>query len=231
MQLNTFTFNNTNSQKYNVIMSDPFPTYQKAKKRTQSINIPGSSGTLYKKTDEYEEKVIVINCIAKDRQYINNIKQWLDGSGDLILGTQPDKKYKAEIIDSIEFTDTLLRKGYTFTLKVNVDPFLYPITNEKIEITETGTVINNNGNVPSIPFIRIYGSGTVAIAIGSQMLEIKNVTSYVDIDGMFGVYKNNVSYDKYTTGTFPIMLELGKNTISYSDNVTMLEFYPNTKYL
>lgn len=231
MRINEFVWNGTNCNKYKIIVVDPFPSYVKAKKRTKSINVSGVSGSLYINSDEYEEKEITLNCVCMDKSQIDNIKQWLDGTGELILGTLANRKYKAEIIDGMEFNSILTRVNYTFKVKFMVEPYLYAITDEVIEITQNNTNINNHGNVPTSPTMRIYGNGDVAIMINNNMLEIKGIKAYVDVDGILGVYKGNVSYDNVTSGEFPIMLDVGENEILYSDNVNKIEMKTNIKYL
>ena len=97
---------------------------------------------------------------------------------------------------------------------------------ETNEISSSGIVLNNFGSYESKPLIKIYGSGNITVNAGNKSFTINNVSSYVSVDSEIKeCYKDNVNFGKNMTGDWPVF-SIGKNTISWSGNVTKLEVTP-----
>lgn len=229
---NYFVWKGIDSRKYNVFLVDPFPPEQRATKRVEEINIPGMNGSLYIDSGTYEQKKFTLNVLIKDNTYLPKIKEWLQGFGELVLGTKPNYKYKAIIYDGITFKETLKPYNNVFSLSVEADPFLYQVNDFPLIITTSGTTVFNSGDVVTSPFIKVYGNGNITININTNTISVTNVSNYINIDCETGaVYKDNTSYEKYTTGTFPIVLNKGSNTLTFSSNITKIELKTNLKFL
>lgn len=229
---NYFIWKGIDSRNYNVTLIDPLPTTQRAQRRVEEITIPGMNGSLYIDAGTYEQKKFSLNVLIKDNVYLPKIKEWLQGAGDLILGTQPNYKYKAIIYESIDFKETLRPYNNVFTVAVEAEPFLFPVNDLMLNVTVSPSNLYNTGDVITYPFLKVYGNGTVSISINTNNLTITNVSNYINIDCETGaVYKDNTSYEKYTTGTFPIVLNRGANTITFNNKVTNIEIKHNLKFL
>lgn len=163
-------------------------------KRRQTEYIQGRDGAYIFDSEGFEEKEIIIKCtfvadISFDarRYYARQIAKWLSAeSGDLILDSEADKKYKARIDNSIAMTfDSSLD---TFTISFKCYPIAFSIfenienltwdeaamiwsfadmTWDIIDIEKSFTVtgattiiVQNLGTYEVLPLIKLSGTAT-----------------------------------------------------------------------
>lgn len=208
------------------------PPIQKPKMRTSVIKIDGRDGDIVDKLG-YESYTRAIT-IGLTRNYnVDEITNFFNGSGDMILSNEPDKVYKAEILDAISYERLIrFRKA-----KVNVrfqpyktlldePPFILNVTDQ------TSFKVANKGYETSKPIITLYGSGDVSLSInGLDSFNINIDDEFVVIDSIKeDAYKNNISKNRMMTGAFPI-LQSGINTISWVGNVTKIIVEPKSRWL
>jgi phage-related protein len=94
----------------------------------------------------------------------------------------------------------------------------------KIILTQSGTLYNEG--LASNPYIKVVGSGDIAININNQKLILKGVEDYVEVDTeLYNCFKGNVNQNNKMYSDFPV-LEEGKNEISFTGNVSQLEILP-----
>ena len=95
--------------------------------------------------------------------------------------------------------------------------------------------VNNIGLEPSKPIITLYGTGIVEIAIdtyGKFQVDIGD-EGHLTVDSMLEeCYKDNVLTLKNRNmgGEFPI-LNVGKNIITWTGNLTKIEIKPMSRWL
>lgn len=213
------------------MLVDPLPKYIRAEKVVEEIEVPGKDGVLYVDTNTYGKKQLVLNVYIKDNKYLHKIKKWLQGYGDLTVGTQPHFKYRAYISESISFDRFYRNSSNYFQVVVDVEPFLYPIKEYPIEATGM-TLISNIGDIRTSPILRVFGNGDLSFAINGKSVSVDDVSGYIDIDCEIGaVFKDDISFENNTTGEFPLFLQVGDNVLTMNSNVTKIEVQPNTKYL
>ena len=99
---------------------------------------------------------------------LDAVGDWLDGAGELTLGSLPGYAYRAQVINQIPFTRLLQGNGgyMCFTPIFRCQPFRYEATPcADIVYTQPGEIVNP-GNVDARPLIRVEGSGDVMVQAG-----------------------------------------------------------------
>ncbi len=156
------------------------------------------------------------------------IDNWLlnTKSKELFYSADESKTYKVKQI-KISETKTTSRIIRRFTATFICNGLKYMTSGLKTKtITTSGMVLNNFGTYESRPMIKIYGNGSITVSINSSNFKIQNVTDYVTIDSEIKeCYKDNINFGRNMTGDYLVFF-IGKNTISWSGNVSKLEITP-----
>lgn len=236
-----FTFGGKNSfDDYNILISQR-PSLPSARRRVNYIDIPGRDSSFRYDEGTYEDITIAVECSIKDDNIPNKldeIKAWLfsAGEGELIFSFQSDKKYKAQVVNSIDFKQ-VYNITSSFVIIFNCRPFKYSVSSSSITITSGGGItIVNEGTLISKPIIKAYCTGDGSFKINNRevLLSSVNVQSitldseleeayYIDSETMINA--NNI-----ITGEFPI-LDIGNNNITFAGGVNKLEITPNWRWL
>lgn len=230
-----FIFKGINSLDMGINISS-FPQLIKPKRQFQQLQIPGRSGSLYLDNNTYESYSINIGCVIspfnENKKDLQEIMQWLSGTGDLILSYDRDKIYNAYIFDGIAISDVIYNFP-NFMVSFIVEPLKKHINykNDIIEIIEP-TTIYNKGMVASYPIITIYGNGNVSLTVNEQIFNIQNINEFITINSeIMEVYKNSENQNnKYNNFSFPIFTEQ-KNTVSFSGDITKIIIDPNFRWV
>ena len=233
--MNYFIFRGINSNSIKGLIVQELPQIVKAKKRFNKTEIEGLDGDILEELGyEAYDKTIKIG-ITKECD-IDELINWLDGSGQLILSNEPTKYYNVEIVDSINFERLLRYK--TATIKLHTQPFKYLVNEENLaeEIEEQTTVnIENKGYIDSKPIITIYGTGNIQINLNNNKVfsvDMKD-DEYITIDTIKeDAYKGVVLKNRQMIGDFNnIRLQPGQNTITWTGNLTKIEIEPKSRWL
>lgn len=210
------------------IMVNKLPQFERPHADIEKIVVQGRDGFLTNNLGTYQSIVKSVEC-SLDNGNIDDVCSWLTGSGEVIFSNEPDKKYKATIINKIPFSK-IIPTFHTFIVQFECQPHKYSISNNKITLTTSGTKIYNKG-ADSRPVIKIYGTGNIDLTINSNIIHLTNVVDYVTIDSeLMDCYKDTVLKNNYMNGEFPVLIK-GYNTISWTGTVTKIEVTPNWRYL
>lgn len=99
----------------------------------------------------------------------------------------------------------------------------------------TDLVIRNTGNYISKPTMTIYGSGTINFSLNNNQIFVINLGSegYITIDSsQMEAYKNGVLKNRLVTGNYDnFVLDVGKNDISFTGDVTRIEIENYSRWL
>ncbi len=88
-------------------MVSEYPAISRPKERVNQITIPGRSGVLMLPESDlpvYEPVLRTAQCWVRPDADIDAICAWLQGSGSVVFGNEPDHSYDARIINQIEFS-------------------------------------------------------------------------------------------------------------------------------
>lgn len=210
------------------------PPITKPKMKTSITKIDGRDGDIIEELG-YESYTKSIG-IGLARNYdIDRVMKYFTGVGELIISDEPDKVYKAQIIEKIDYERLIRFK--TAVVKFYTQPYKY-LKDEKSIIldinNETSLKITNVGLEKSKPIITLEGTGTIEISLnGFNLFKYvfpENETKVV-IDSLEEeAYLDNVLKNRNMLGSFPIF-EVGENTISWSGNLTQISIEPKSRWL
>ena len=207
----------------------------KPKRRGDEVTIPGRNGVLTIDEGCYEGYTLSVECGKRGTEQLGDIVTWLDGSGDLILSTEPDKVYRARISNAISIADVIYLYN-SFLVQFKVFPFKYSVNairSHADDLTLTApTSIKNKGTVYAEPTITVYGSGNITLTINDRSFVLLSIDKSITIDSeRMEVYKGAVNANnKYAAMDFP-RFEVGMNTIRWMGRVEKVEIVPNWRFL
>lgn len=232
----SFNFGNKNSYEDFGILISQRPSISSPKRRVSKISIPGRNSNLIVDEKTYDDITLSVECSVKDNDNIMNklddIKAWLfeSGESDLIFDFQSDKKYIAQVVNSIDFK-VVYKYISQFPIIFNCRPFKYETEMNMIEMAKEGIILNP-GSMYSDPIIKIFGSGDITLNINSEVIKLKQVKEHIILDA---VHQNCYSEDienlnSNMSGEFP-KLQTGENNISWTGAVYKVEVTPNWRWL
>lgn len=208
--------------------------YDAAERDIEFISVPGRNGDLVKDNGRYRNISLPYGlALAKqdNRPFpdlVASIKHWLSGSEYNILWDSYDPRYfrYAAVEGGLNINSEIKNYG-EFTVNFNCKPYRYSFDGQKpVEIPYTGAQIFNPENMPSLPYIKIYGNGNISLSINSETITLSNVSDYIELDSeTMNAYKGINLLNSSMTGDFP-KLAPGVNTISYLGEVTGVEIVP-----
>ncbi|MGF7186640.1 putative phage tail component-like protein [Desulfitispora alkaliphila] len=232
-----FSFGGKNSfSDYGIVIATR-PTIPSPKRRVNHIDIPGRNSSIRYDEKTYEDTTILVECALKSSENllgkIDEIKAWLFNAGenDLIFSFQPEKKYIAQVVNAINFTQ-VFKYTSKFPIVFNCRPFKYAVLNQPLNITESGASINNPGTLESLPIISVYGLGDINLIINDRQIELTDVDNKIiinsEIEDCYDDGFNNLN--SKMNGAFPT-LKIGQNIIQWTGNVEEVEVLPNWRWL
>lgn len=214
-------------------------TFSSAKRTENYIKIDGLDGEVDNSdgtfTNVVQEFPFVIRSFDSDSQKVaNDITNLLNQDNnwhELIFGGDPDYVYIAKYSDSLNLERTLSSYGKAI-ITFNLKPYKY--LKSGLNAITLPTSIKNNTTRTAKPIIRIKGTGTITIKIGSSQLSLKNVDEGVIIDsraqtitslnGAFNRYNNMTSYPFPTIG-------VGNQVITTTGTITECTITPRWEVL
>lgn len=227
-------------QDFGIIISKR-PNLPAPKRRVSYIEVPGRDSSLRYDEGTYEDITLAVECTVKGEsimERLDAIKAWLFSAGesDLIFSFQPDRKYRAQAVNAIDF-----KQGFKiisqFVILFNCSPFKYAVNNTPVTITTgLGTTLLNQGTVASRPVIKVYCTGNGSFKINNREVTLEDVSadSVILDSGLEEAYYFEsgimVNANNQLSGEFPV-LDTGNNTITFSGGVTKLEITPNWRWL
>ena len=141
------------------------PPISKPKMKTTITKIDGRDGDIIEELG-YESYVKSIKVGLAKNFDINQVIKYFTGSGELIMSNEPNKVYKCQILDKIDYEKLLRFK--TAVIKFYTQPYKYLKNEPEIDLnigSETSIVVNNQGLEIAKPIITLNGSGYVEISV------------------------------------------------------------------
>ena len=224
---------NKNSNSISGLIISELPPISKPKMKTNITEIDGKDGDVvdYLGYKSYNKSI----SIGLTKNYdIDEIIDYFNGSGKLVLSNEPDKYYNAQIIDGIDYNKLINFKKAIVKFYVQPYKFLLNESSYILEIvTETSLNVLNKGIEKSKPIITLYGTGEIEILINSNSIFSVNMGTdeYITIDSeKEEAYKGAVLKNRQMLGSFP-ELNSGTNVISWVGNLTKIEVAPRSRWL
>ena len=177
-----FVFNGVDSRAMGVRVIS-YPPILRANLRATTVTLPGRAGELtqIEGVDIYEPYTRAMN-IASAGASLQTALNWLRGSGTMILGNEAGFVYNVRLDAQLQL-DKQYKGMWSGSLQLRCEPFKRSTeAASDIEITASGTTINNLGNVPAKPRITLTGSGAATLTIGGKTLTFASLTSGTVVD-------------------------------------------------
>ena len=225
--IGSFIFKGVDSSDYLIV--NVLPPIYKAAKDITIIEVPGRDGFLTEDLGSYKSITKSVECTIRDLSQIDYICSWLTGSGEVVFSNELTKKYKAVIINQIEFK-RVFANYRSFIIQFECQPHKYSLDNSIITLIATGAILNS-GSANSKPIIKVFGTGAITLTINSNVVSLTNIVDYVTIDSdLMDAYKDTQLMNNYMSGEFPILIS-GNNTISWTGTVTKVEITLNLRWI
>lgn len=226
------TFNGRSTHEFGIFISGE-STYSAPERNVTSQEVPGRNGSLLFDMGNFK------NISVKYPSYIvedlpSRIRDFLNYAGSLIGYQRLEDTYhpyefrmaRFKTNPSIDTAGYMNRSG-KFTLDFDCKPQRFLKSGEEAIEFSTDGIILNRTNFPSKPFIKVYGTGSGSIGVGSETISITNLDTYMDIDcEIMDAYKGAVNCNSYVSFTDDIVLNPGENNISFDGDITSIEITP-----
>lgn len=228
-----FIFKNIDSREVKGVIVSELPPITKPKMRVRIDTLDGRDGaeTVNLGFEAYTKTVKIGLTRGFD---IDNIIAWLHGKGDIQFSNEPDKYYRVEIHEQIDFERLLRFK--TAEVKFYTQPFKYSATERTKTVNVAGlktAEVRNAGNYFSKPIITFTGTGTVNVSVNGLQKCVLNLGAgesiTLDADKQ-EAYTGDVLKNRQMDGEF-ITLEVGKNTITWTGDLTKIEITNYSRWL
>lgn len=221
--INYIELNGEKSTNVKGLIIQSLPPITKPKIRTSTETIDGRDGDIVTRLGYAAYDKAVSIGLHGDFD-IDDAIAFFDSEGEVVFGNEPDKYYRYQILDQINF-ERLVRFR-TATVKMHVQPFKYDAVDRVFEAVGRSVTLRNRGNVASKPTVTVYGSGTVALSVNAVMvLTLAIGDGYITIDSEeMNAYHGDALMNRNVSGDYSdLKLNVGENVISCSGNVTEIK--------
>lgn len=218
--------NDKNCSDLKIVFSE-LPSIPKPVRNVEEKFVSGRDGSLIIDRGTYQNISIMLTGHAECKR--TELIDYFGTTGELKFETSPDRfwKYRVTAIDVKEVLDDGVLLA--FSINMSLGPHKYLVSGKSKIIGSSTLSLKNDYNANAYPFLKIKGTGTIGIIKnGIQILSIKDITDYVDIDCEADViHRNNVNYDNKAIGdTF--YLDANKTTeLKFTGNVSEVILIPN----
>lgn len=231
------TLNGTYSDSITGLVISELPPVSKPMIRTQVEEIDGRDGDIITKLGySAYDKTVRIGLMDADE--IDNVISFFDSSGEVIFSNEPDKYYRYQILNQIDFAQLLEIR--TADVVFHVQPFKYSATETDIEESYGGAdpktlSVTNSGNIDAKPKITITGSGTINLSLNSNQIFVIDMSgiSTITIDAeTMEATGGGVLRNRLVTGDYDaFVLQPGSNTLTWTGNITDIALARYSRWL
>ena len=226
--MNYFEFNGVRSSDFGLIISGK-DIYSAPAPDVSFVSVPGRDGDVLIDGNRFNNVTVSYDVAFRNvKGRAAAIKLWLCRAGYFVLtDTYQPAYFRMAAFSSNLKIDELIENVGRAQISFNCKPFIYSfVGRETITLTEPGTVTNPEA-FASLPYIKITGTGDIALFIGARAYDVRSVESYVELDSeLMAAYKDSVlCNDKINFTEFPI-LPSGESNISWTGAVTQVKIVP-----
>lgn len=223
------TFKGVHAYTYGTVLTAP--VFIRAERSANLIKVEGSDRS-YREDLGLAPYILKTKIALKDNANKDAFLAWLSGSGQLILD-EDNTKYVTAYCDSQVALQRYMSGANVKVAEVEflvIDPFRYKLSEADVTMTVAGSY-TNLGTIYSEPLLKLTGTGTVVLTIGTQSFTYVFDTPYVFVDCKAKDAYHSATYkNRKMTGDFPV-LNVGANAISWTGTLTELVITPRTRYL
>ena len=224
---NYIILNDRSSEEIPGLLIQELPPISKPLLRNQIEEIDGRDGDIVMPLGYAAyDKDVSIGLYGKFD--VDDVIDYFNSEGKVVFSNEPDKYYKYQILNQIDF-ERLVRFR-TATVTFHVQPFKYSDDEKSKTYTSfdnNSVTINNRGNIYSRPTITIFGTGTINLSLNDNQLFVINLGSQatqITIDAeALEAYRETPEtlMNRSVDGDYDnLRLKVGANKISWSGSVT-----------
>lgn len=203
------------------------------------VDIEGNrNGYLTIKTNEYQDmRISVTFRLIKMDNYKHRMREinlWLTDieNNCLFFDDYREKCYKVKMCNINPIKD-LHFKSADFNVEFELFPFVFK-NNEYYQTIQNNSEIYYEGDIESEPIIKLQltdSEQNISLLIGNQEIQLRNVKGTVIINSEKKLITDDAkrSLSKKMVGDFPILTK-GKNSVSWSGNISEFSILKNTIY-
>lgn len=226
---NYIILNDRSSEEIPGLLIQELPPISKPLLRNQIEEIDGRDGDIVMPLGYAAyDKDVSIGLYGKFD--VDDVIEYFNSEGRVVFSNEPDKYYKYQILNQIDF-ERLVRFR-TATVTFHVQPFKFA-NNEKSKtytsFENNSITVRNNGNYYSRPKITVFGTGTINLSLNGNQLFVINLGSQaaqitIDAEQLEAYDEDtNVLMNRSVDGDYDnLRLKVGTNTISWSGSVTKI---------
>lgn len=226
---NYIILNDRSSEEIPGLLIQELPPISKPLLRNQIEEIDGRDGDIVMPLGYAAyDKDVSIGLYGKFD--VDDVIEYFNSEGKVVFSNDPDKYYKYQILNQIDF-ERLVRFR-TATVTFHVQPFKFA-NNEKSKtytsFDNNSIAVRNNGNYYSRPKITVFGTGTINMSLNGNQIFVINLgdqAAQITIDAeQLEAYDEdtNVLMNRSVDGDYDnLRLKVGTNTISWSGSVTKI---------
>lgn len=167
---------------------------------------------------------------------IDRVIEYFATSGEVVFSSEPDKVYRFEQFEAIDF-ERLVRFR-TATVKFHVQPFKTSLLCQPRSFAGAGGVatVTNTGNVDAAPVVTVEAAGHVVITLdGSPVLSIDrkgDYTAVIDVAALEAATPEGVLLNRDITGDYErLTLSRGRHTVKWSGAVKALTIADYSRWI
>lgn len=230
--MNSVTFKGVVSTSITGLLIQELGDLSKPAKRTERIEIDGMDGDRSNDLgyEAYKKSIKVGLHSGFD---IDEIINYFDGAGDLILSNEPTKKYTARVDDNIDFERLIrFREGKVTFI---VQPFKKLVDEDDVVSTVAEFTVENQGFVNSKPVFTIVADADEIIVVKVNDITVCTVTmpaeGTITLDSEAqNAYNTAGDKNQHVVGTFA-ELASGDNDIELEGVFDSVTVTPNSRWL
>ena len=238
--MNYFEYNGTSSLDMGLRIESK-DVFSAPKYEVDFLEIPGRDGDLIAGPGRYPNVQVTYSVFlpAKSTQELAEkilaVKEWLYEEPDRYheLTDTYDAEFfrQAVYAGKLDIEDELNRIG-VFTISFSCLPFRYSLAGFRFQtITTSGTAVTNPYITASKPYMKIYGSGDITLTIQGSGKNttwcFTDIDTYIEVDSnLMNFYKGTEPQNDKVVGTGFPQLYRGRNTISFTGDVSRIDLMP-----
>lgn len=227
-------FNGLSSNEYKIQIEHP-PGYETPSKDYEIVHVPGRNGDVVMDKGSYQNvsRTYQIAVGSYEKKYVemmNNISEWLhSASGYAYLWDSYEPEYyRLAMFDEALSLNNIYNQAGRTTISFNCKPQRFLVYGDDVLIYIKKDRLMNPTKFKALPIIRVKGTGSGVLSIGSYTVTISSIGGEIIInseiqDAYSGTTNRNS--DVTLASGFP-KLEPGDNEISFSGGITSLEVIP-----
>ena len=155
--------------------------------RGKLVEVPGRDGYLWAADGAFDNVLTRVQCQTTDEADMAVVDAWLRGAGELRFSDDPERFYRARVVKAFSRSAAMNRfVNQAFTVTFDCQPFLYHREAEDVALTSSPATVTNPGTYKSAPRIKIAGTGTAVLTIGTQIVEVDDLGGGVILDSELG---------------------------------------------